>query len=138
MILFELKCGQAHTFEAWFRNGETYDRQAAEGAIACPTCGDNRIVKAPMAPRISKNTAKAQEAQALQAELLKQLRELRQQVETNADYVGEKFAEEARRIHYGEAESRAIYGEATREETAELEDEGIPVARIPWVPNPDS
>jgi hypothetical protein len=139
MILFELKCGDGHVFEAWFRNGDTYDSQAAAGEIPCPHCGDVKIAKAPMAPRIAKSRAGGsvapEEAAAKQAEILAKLRELRRQVESNCDYVGGKFAEEARKIFYGEAETRAIYGETTPNEADELREEGVPFAAIPWAPN---
>ncbi|QJE74138.1 DUF1178 family protein [Aerophototrophica crusticola] len=152
MILFELKCGKGHRFEGWFRNGAAYEAQAAAKAITCPVCNDTGIDKAPMAPRIAKGGRKEREeapsqapAEAAapvpvdpvkqqQAEILRQLRDLRRQVEANADHVGERFAEEARKIHYGEAPSRAIYGDATEEQAESLREEGIEVARIPWVP----
>lgn len=147
MILFELKCGTGHTFEAWFRNGDTYDAQAAAGEIPCPQCGDVKIAKAPMAPRIAKSrdggrrteaAAASEEKAAQQAEFMAKLRELRRQVESNCDYVGPKFAEEARKIFYGEVESRAIYGETTPGEAKELQEEGVPFAAIPWAPTHNS
>lgn len=142
MILFELKCGAGHTFEAWFRNGDTYDAQAAAGEIPCPQCGDVKVAKAPMAPRIAKSreagSAKLDEKAAQQAEFMAKLRELRKQVESNCDYVGGKFAEEARKIFYGEVESRAIYGETTPGEAEALQEEGVPFAAIPWAPTHNS
>ncbi|WP_448190238.1 DUF1178 family protein [Azospirillum sp. sgz301742] len=157
MILFELKCASDHRFEVWFRNGAAYEAQAAAGAIACPLCGDTHVGKAPMAPRISKGrkdageSAKAsvnttintgvktdKKAMALQAEVLRQLGEMRRAVEDNCDYVGERFAEEARRIHYGETDARGIYGEASPGDVAELKEEGVAIHRIPWLPRTDS
>jgi len=141
MILFDLKCAHGHGFEAWFRNGAAYDEQSAAGAILCPVCGDARVTKAPMAPRIARSGAKARDAAAeakVQAELMRELRELRRKVEENADYVGDRFAEEARKIHYGEVETRAIYGETTPDQAAELKEEGVPFASIPWVPGHNS
>lgn len=151
MILFELKCGAGHTFEAWFRNGDTYDAQSAGGEIPCPHCGDVKISKAPMAPRIVKSrgakshegsaraaAAVADEKAAQQAEFMAKLRELRKHVERNCDYVGPKFAEEARKIFYGEVESRAIYGETTPAQAEELQEEGVPFASIPWAPTHNS
>lgn len=139
MILFKLRCAAEHEFEAWFRDGATYERQAARGQITCPDCGDTAIEKAPMAPRV-KRSAKAAEAKAppSPAQLRRLLQELRRHVEANCDYVGERFAEEARRIHRGEAAERGIYGEASEEESQALADEGIEVARIPWVPPSDA
>jgi hypothetical protein len=141
MILFDLKCGEGHVFEAWFRNSGAYDAQAAAGEIACPVCGDIRIGKAPMAPRIGKSrqeVEKTETAAQRRAEVMRDLVELRRKVEENCDYVGDRFAEEARRIHYGEVEERGIYGEATEAETTELKEEGIEVGRIPWVPTTNS
>jgi hypothetical protein len=141
MILFDLKCGEGHVFEAWFRNSGAYDAQAAAREIACPICGDIRIAKAPMAPRIGKSrqeVEKTETAAQRRAEVMRDLVELRRKVEENCDYVGDRFAEEARRIHYGEVEERGIYGEATEAETTELKEEGIEVGRIPWVPTTNS
>ena len=152
MILFELKCTSDHRFEVWFRDGAAYEAQAAAGDIACPQCGDTRVGKAPMAPRIAKGrkeepaAAKAvapasapdEKALALQAEVLRQLGEVRRTVEENCDYVGDRFAEEARRIHYGETDPRGIYGEASPGEVAELKEEGVAIHRIPWLPRTNS
>jgi hypothetical protein len=141
MILFDLKCGEGHVFEAWFRNGGAYEAQAAANGIACPICGDIRIAKAPMAPRIGKSrqeVEKTETAALRRAEVMRELVELRRKVEEKCDYVGDRFAEEARRIHYGEIEKRDIYGEATETETTELKEEGIVVERIPWVPTTNS
>lgn len=133
MILFELRCSAEHHFEAWFRDGATYDRQAAAGEISCPECGDTRIQKALMAPRLAKARGTALDAQAAAGELRKALVDLKRRVEANCHYVGTEFPEEARKIHYGDAEARPIYGEATAEEARDLEDEGVALARIPWV-----
>lgn len=151
MILFELKCASDHRFEAWFRDGAAYDAQAAAGTIACPLCGDTQVGKAPMAPRIAKRrgepaepakavpaTAPDDKAVALQAEMLRQLGELRRTVEENCDYVGDRFAEEARRMHYGETDPRGIYGEASAKDVAELKEEGVTIHRIPWLPRTNS
>lgn len=148
MILFELKCASDHRFEAWFRDGAAYDAQAAAGTIACPLCGDTHVGKAPMAPRIAKGRKESgkpakpagsdEAAVALQAEVLQQLGELRRAVEEGCDYVGERFAEEARRIHYGETDARGIYGEASAGDVAELKEEGVAIHRIPWLPRTNS
>ncbi|AUN30523.1 DUF1178 family protein [Niveispirillum cyanobacteriorum] len=157
MILFNLKCSLGHRFEGWFRNGAAYEAQAASHAITCPLCGDAKIEKAPMAPAIAKggrsrdrdapppapaaDTPVPVEAPPVpdavreaQAEILRHLRDLRTQVEKNADYVGDRFAEEARKIHYGEVESRAIYGETSPKQAEALREEGVPIASIPWLP----
>jgi hypothetical protein len=141
MILFDLKCGEGHVFEAWFRNSGAYEAQVAVNEIACPICGDIRIAKAPMAPRIGKSRQEAEKTETAalrRAEVMRELVELRRKVEEKCDYVGDRFAEEARRIHYGEIEKRDIYGEATETETTELQEEGIVVERIPWIPTTNS
>ena len=145
MILFDLKCGKGHVFEAWFRDGSSADRQMAGRKVACPECGNSKVAKAPMAPRIAgkgegetKPQAPSKEMVAMSTKLRKELGELRAKVEANCDYVGEKFAEEARKIHYGETDPRSIYGETSKEEAHALADEGVEFARIPWLPRHDS
>jgi hypothetical protein len=131
-----LKCAAGHEFEAWFRDGATYERQAARGLVTCPECGDTGIEKAPMAPRLGRAAAGAPPPSPEQ--LRRMLQQVRRQVEQNCEYVGDRFAAEARRIHQGEAKARGIYGEATEAESRSLADEGIEVARIPWVPPSDA
>jgi hypothetical protein len=121
MILYNLTCSAGHEFEAWFRNGDAYTEQSASGAIACPECGGVEVRKAPMAPSIGKGVARRQDV----------LAQLRQLVESRFENVGGRFAEEARQIHYGEAEARPIYGQATVEEVKDLLDEEIPVLPLP-------
>ncbi|MBF0166356.1 MAG: DUF1178 family protein [Alphaproteobacteria bacterium] len=148
MILFTLQCPSGHQFEAWFKDGAAYERQAKRGLIACPTCACKEISKAPMAPRISKGTPAPREEAASPApasavpqttqdvslpvspELAAALRHV---VESTCENVGTRFAEEARRIHYGEAEGRGIYGQAGPEETQALQEEGIEVLPLPWI-----
>lgn len=139
MILFDLRCTKGHVFEAWFPDNASYDKQAKAGAVVCPGCGSRKVEKAPMAPRIGKGGELSKQEMASElAEMKKQLLELRSKVEANCDYVGNRFAEEARRIHYGEVERRDIYGEASDDEAKELSDEGIEFGRIPWLPRHDS
>jgi hypothetical protein len=149
MILFELKCDRHHHFEGWFRDGKGYEAQTKAGKIVCPVCGSRRVEKAPMAPRIGKGArerggegkspaAPLSAKQQAEMKAVQILRELRAKIEANCDYVGPAFAEEARRIHYGETEARGIYGETTPEEAEALDEEGIEIARIPWVPRQDS
>lgn len=126
MILFELACANEHHFEAWFRDGAAYEFQAAAGEIVCPACGNAQVAKAPMAPRLAKHHGAA-------AELRHALGDLRRKVQENCTYVGERFPEEARRIHYGETEARPIYGEASPDDARALEEEGVDFRRIPWV-----
>jgi hypothetical protein len=131
MIRFSLRCVSGHEFEAWFRNGEGYEAQQAANEIACPECGDTHVEKALMAPSIGRTRESGPPMSP--AQLRTALVELRRQVESNCDYVGEQFAEEARKIHYGEIDAHAIYGEATDTESKELADEGIKFGRIPWI-----
>ncbi len=144
MILYDLKCAQDHGFEAWFKNSATYDEQVAAGAILCPACGDSSVTKAPMAPRLarSRDDAERRPGKAVAGNDMGKIRELlgelRRHVESNCDYVGAGFAEEARKIHYGETEKRNIYGEASEDQARELDEEGIKVGRIPWLPRADS
>lgn len=133
MILYTLRCEAEHQFEAWFRDGAAYDAQAAAGEIACPECGNTEVAKAPMAPRVARPRAEPSAAQ-----VRRMLQQVRQHVESNCDYVGDKFAEEARAMHEGKSERRGIYGEASDAEHRELAEEGIEVHRIPWVPPNDA
>lgn len=141
MIVFELMCSNGHRFEMWFPNGAAYDTQTAAGNVACPYCDDNRIAKAPMAPRVARSLAKpdtrAEKEQAVAAGLSQAVKELSRHVRETCDYVAGDFPEEAKRIHYGESEKRGIYGEASRKEVTELKDEGIDIHRIPWISRQD-
>ncbi len=145
MILYDLRCKDGHGFEGWFRDSAAYDTQAKARKISCPICGSKKVEKALMAPRLGRRRREADNAPSTpekvvnvqQAEMLKALRSLRTQIESNCDYVGERFPEEARRIHYGETEQRGIYGEASDGEAEALKDEGITVSRVPWVPPAD-
>jgi hypothetical protein len=135
MIRFTLRCKSEHEFEAWFRNSEVFEAQQKSGEITCPECGDTQIEKALMAP----NIARARKPPPISpAQMRAALLELRRQVETQCDYVGPRFAEEARKIHYGEVDPHAIYGEATAEESHELVEEGISFGRIPWIEQTDA
>jgi hypothetical protein len=136
MIRFSLRCASGHEFEAWFRNGEGFETQQQTGEIACPECGDAHVEKALMTPSIGR--AREAGPPMSPAQFRAALVELRRQVETNCDYVGSQFAEEARRIHYGETDPRGIYGEATEAESRELAEEGVQFGRIPWVPATDA
>ncbi|OSQ45673.1 DUF1178 family protein [Thalassospira alkalitolerans] len=137
MILFQLKCEHDHEFEGWFKDGATYEAQSASGELSCPHCGTVNVGKALMAPRLrtsrQKDEAAEKSRQVAMVEATKAaVAEIRKQVEGNCEHVGKKFAEEARKIHYGETEKRGIYGEASLKETAELIDEGIDVHALPW------
>ena len=136
MILFTLRCAHGHEFEGWFRDGDGFEAQQKAGEIACPDCNDTSVEKSVMAPRLvrSRESVPAMSPAQFRAGLI----ELRRQIETNCDYVGSRFAEEARRIHYGEIDAHSNYGEASEDESRELTDEGISFGRIPWVPSTDS
>ena len=163
MIRFDLRCRRDHHFEAWFRDNTAYDAQAEAGDLSCPVCGSDEVEKAIMAPRVARSdrgskapdpeapdrkvrgpvaqapgaaVAKGgspEEAQALRAALER----LRDHVEATCDDVGEAFPEEARKIHYGEAEARGIYGQASEPEAEALAEEGIEFSRLP-LPRRDS
>ena len=136
MIVFDLICGDGHRFEAWFRDGGAYEAQAAAGEVVCPLCSDTDVVKAPMAPNLARGAARREAEQP--AETMRSLRALREHVENTFDNVGERFPEEARKIHYGEVEKRNIYGQASAEEARELHDEGVEFGSLPWAPRSDS
>jgi hypothetical protein len=138
VIRFSLACERAHTFEAWFRNSEDYDSQRDRELVECPHCGSKRVEKALMAPAVSTSRRKEKVALAMnqaQKQAMRQLKELSEKMRENADYVGDKFAEEARKIHFGEAEQRGIYGEATRDEVRALADDGVDFLPIPVLPD---
>ena len=139
MIVYDLVCPKEHRFESWFRNSNVVEKLIKAGEVSCPVCGSKKVQKAPMAPRIAKSsneeTAAADEQSELRAAMegaTKALEELRGVIEKNFDNVGNKFPEEARKIFYGEAKPRGIYGDATPAETKALREEGIEVQSIPW------
>ena len=139
MIRYALACAEGHGFEAWFSGSEAYEAQKFKGIVACPVCGSTVVDKTLMAPAVS--TTKAKDSVRLAANVPEQqqdvaavLRKLRQHLTDNADYVGPRFAEEARRIHYNEAERRGIYGEASADEARALADEGIEFHPLPILP----
>ena len=155
MILYRLRCSKGHEFESWFKDSKTYERQEKRSLIGCPVCGNAKVVRAPMAPRLGKGGRKVevevaapaaspppspdqQQMAALARQMPKELREallkVRAEVEKNCEHVGDKFAEDARKIHYGESDKRGIYGETTEEEARSLVEEGIEFGRLPWIP----
>lgn len=142
MIVFDLICENDHTFEAWFKDSKTFERQRRKKAVACPICDSTKVEKALMAPNITtseaKDRAEHKQKTVMAGQMMKMLSEARKAVEENCDYVGPQFAEEARKIHHGEADKRDIYGEATKEEAEELREEGVEFAEVPWVPRMDN
>jgi hypothetical protein len=136
MKVLNLQCRHAHAFEGWFASEEDFQGQLARGLVECPMCGDVEIAKMPSAPRLNLGAAEpAQPKQEVMAAPNAQLqaawRQIVQQVMANTEDVGERFAEEARKIHYGESDERGIRGQATREETEALLEEGIGVMPLP-------
>jgi hypothetical protein len=157
MIHYKLRCHAGHEFEGWFQDSGGFDKLAKAGLVECTVCGSTQVERALMAPAVvsSRKKAKpaappAQPAEApaapvgpqmaagpMPAQLVAMLQRLRTEVEKSCDYVGKDFAEEARKIHHGEAEARGIYGEASDAEAEALAEDGIDVARLPWVPRAD-
>lgn len=139
MISYSLSCAEGHRFDAWFRSADAFDTQAAQGAVACPVCGSTAVTKALMAPAVATSrraeTISAASGQPDLAEVRRMLQALRRKVMAEADYVGDRFAEEARKIHFEEVDPRGIYGEATREEVAGLLEDGIDFLPLPGVPD---
>jgi hypothetical protein len=138
LIRFSLNCEHGHEFDAWFRSSDDYETQRKRGFVECPDCGSSKVDKALMAPAVSTTRKKEKIALALgeaQREAMAQLKTLTQKMRENADYVGDKFAEEARKIHFGETEARGIYGEATPEEARGLVEDGVEFMPIPVFPD---
>ncbi len=144
MIRYTLRCSKGHEFETWFRAIGDYDRAVAAGEATCPVCGDAKVEKALMTPSVAgtKKSTDVDKGERVklavpdprQQAMREAIKALRKQVTENADYVGDKFAEEARKIHYEEVEARGIYGEATGEEAQALVDEGIEFLPLPRLP----
>jgi hypothetical protein len=140
LIAYNLACSEGHEFEGWFQSSAAYDAQEMQGALACPFCGDDRVRKAVMAPAVRTSTyeAKGKPDAAISPSDKPDPQKLRQFmagyrkfIEDNAEYVGPRFPDEARKIHYGEAEERHIYGESTLAEAREMIEEGIAIAPVP-------
>jgi hypothetical protein len=137
LIRFSLICDQEHNFEAWFRSNDDFDRQKKRGFVDCPTCGSNKVEKALMAPAVSTGRKREKIALAMnemQKKAMAEMKALSEKIRENADYVGDKFAEEARKIHFGEADARGIYGEATLDEAKSLAEDGVGFMPIPVFP----
>ena len=158
MIRYALNCDQGHAFESWFQSSAAYDKQAKRALVTCPICGSAKVEKAIMAPRLARAEGRRTAAappmlptpplpspapgktpvaimSPPERELRKKLKELRDHLTKNADYVGPRFPEQARKIHYGEIEHRSIYGEASPDEAKELHEEGIEFHPLPILPD---
>ena len=145
MILFDLSCENEHQFEAWFPSSQKYDEQRKRKLISCPICNSNKVKKALMAPNlnmISKSKSKSKNIKHVSIKNKKSLetniKKLRKLIETNTKDVGKNFAEEARKIYYGEKKSQSIRGETTKKEAKELIEEGIPCISMPWFSREDA
>lgn len=162
MIRYALVCAKGHDFESWFANSAAYDKQRKRGLVACPHCGATKVDKALMAPRLNRrdkgaaavpvpeaSPSPAQESQSggaaaaaspvalmppQEREFRAKLKELRKHLTRNSDYVGKRFPDVARKMHYGEIEHRSIYGEASPEAARELHEEGIEFHPLPILP----
>tara|TARA_B100001027_G_C16159319_1_gene281801 strand:- start:278 stop:709 length:432 start_codon:yes stop_codon:yes gene_type:complete len=143
MILFDLICKHSHRFEAWFPSSEQYDKQRKRGLVKCPYCNTTSVKKAIMAPNVQvSKISKVQPESILQKnkdiETTKEIKKIKKYIEMNTENVGTRFAEEARKIYYGEKKARPIRGEATQNETKQLEEEGVPYTRLPWASKEDA
>ena len=161
MIHYQLRCtstAEEHAFDGWYKDSTAFEKLVTAGLVDCPVCGGTQVGRALMAPAIPKKGRPARNAAPpsappppasaepppvaaagpVPAQLRAMLQKLRAEVEKTCDYVGKDFAEEARRMHRGESEQRGIFGEASEQDAEALRDEGIEVARIPWVPPSDA
>lgn len=141
MIKYSLICDKDHDFEGWFGSSDDYDKQRKRGFVECPHCGSKKISKALMTPGVS-GTKKSGDndqvianiAPKMSEEVVTKIREIKEHIEKTSENVGDKFPEEARKIHYGESEARGIYGKASVKEAVELAEEGVGVVPIPELP----
>ncbi len=130
MIVFDLQCGSGHVFEAWFGSSEAYAAQKQRGLVQCPVCDTLEVEKAVMAPRLAAKGNSAPSAEMKQ--LMAAMAQAQKKMLAQSDYVGERFVDEARAIHLGEADARSIWGSATSDQVDTLASEGIPVAPLPF------
>ena len=156
MIRYSLHCDHGHTFESWFQSSSAYESQEKRKLVSCPSCGSTKVERAIMAPQIvskkgrevavSEPAAPAAPSEmtttestpllmSQERELRAKLKELRDHITKNADNVGERFPNEARKMHYGDIEHRPIYGEASPDEARALIDEGVEVSPLPVLPD---
>lgn len=157
MVVYTLRCRAGHRFEGWFRSAEDCARQQKAGLLTCPECGSHDIEKRPSAPNVARTSPGSEppaasempprvdrpaparmHASGVEERMRRFLKDLRKEVEKRCEYVGRRFPEEARRIHYGETEKRGIYGEATPEESRALREEGIEVIPLPGLRKTDA
>lgn len=130
MIRYALRCADGHAFEGWFRDADGFERQRDGGMLSCAECGSAEVDRALMAPSVS--TARARPLEASKVE--RAVAEMRRHVEATSTYVGANFAAEARAMHAGTSEHKAIHGEAAPAEARRLVEEGVPIAPLPFAP----
>jgi hypothetical protein len=150
MIRYALACERGHTFESWFADSAAYDKQAKRGLVSCAVCGTTKVAKAIMAPQLAgtKTSRKTPPDNSppprktpvamispQEQEFRQKLKDVREHLIKNADYVGPKFPEHARKMHYGETKHRSIYGEASPDEARSLAEEGIEFHPLPVLPD---
>lgn len=146
MIRYALKCGEDHSFESWFKSADAFEALKSAGMVTCPDCGSDRVEKTLMAPGVQSSRKKGGALAPMPAapegaltnapdpKLAEAIQTLRDHVEKNSDYVGTKFAEEARAMHEGDTPHRPIYGEAKAEEAKKLIEDGVPAMPLPFIP----
>ena len=134
MINYSLKCANGHVFESWFQSATAFEKLHSSDLVTCSVCGSTQVQKAIMAPRVKKSDKGRESLPIVQSEKDSKIAELKKYVETNSDYVGQNFAQEAREMHEGTAPERSIYGEARPEEAKKLLEDGIPVLPLPFAP----
>lgn len=136
MIQYSLQCSKGHRYDAWFKNAAAFDEQQARGIVICAVCGDPAVEKAPMAPAVARTDQGRVPVSAAHPDMVKMrelMRQYRNKVMNEADNVGDRFAEEARKMHFEEIEARGIYGQATRDEIVGLIDDGVDFLPLPDV-----
>jgi hypothetical protein len=138
LIHYSLQCEQTHGFEGWFASSEDFDRQKAQGLVTCPYCDSKNVNKMLMAPNVTtgrqKDKTQAVAMDTMRRDMITKIKDAVKEIRANAEDVGERFPEEARKIHYGETEARGIIGQATPDEAQALTEEGIEVAPLPFFP----
>ena len=153
MIRYTLKCESDHQFESWFQSAGAYEKLEAQNMVTCPACGSTDVAKTLMAPRVPAKSNAARDqvteddapkdapvpmAAGPDPKLEAALKELRAHVEANSEYVGDKFATEARAMHLGDTPQKSIYGEVKAEDAKKLAEDGVPALPLPFVPKQKS
>ncbi|MEM9971477.1 MAG: DUF1178 family protein [Pseudomonadota bacterium] len=139
MIRYALKCDQDHGFESWFSSADDFDKLHAAGMVTCPACGSEKVSKSLMAPRVPAKSNRGGDKEVPMSagpdpKIAAAIKELKDHVEKNSDYVGTKFADEARAMHLGDKPERSIYGEVKPEEAKRLRKDGVPALPLPFTP----